>query len=266
MTFSLVWLAEVLKAEGLKVAECSGWEDRGRGEIGPVRGVMLHHTAGPARGNMPSLRVITEGRPERAGEPGLAGPLAQLGLGRDGTFYVVAAGRANHAGAGEWRSLTNGNQNFIGIEAENSGTQQDAWPDVQMDAFCRGTAALLRKIGANETMCCGHREYALPPGRKIDPLFDMNSFRRDIAALLSGGNNPVVLIPDHDTQDRPTLRRGATDHLVQKIQTELHMAKLDGNFDGSTEAAVRHFQSANGLVPDGIIGPKTWEKLDAVVG
>jgi len=28
-----------------------------------------------------------------------------------------------------------------------------------------------------------------------------------------------------------------------------------------TEAAVRRFQRAHGMVPDGIVGPKTWQKL-----
>src|SRR5262249_42864570 len=155
--FSLTWLAEVLEAAGLKVAELPDWRTRGRGEMGPVKGVICHHTAGPKDGNMPSLGVITKGRPD------LAGPLAQLGLGRDGTFYVVAAGRANHAGAGTWQGFANGKQNFIGIEAENMGTAADPWPSVQMDAYYRGVAAILQKVGEPIIMCAGHKEYALPP-------------------------------------------------------------------------------------------------------
>src|SRR5262245_36671178 len=88
--FSLTWLPGVLKAAGLKVAVVDGWESRGRDEMGQVVGVICHHTAGPRLGNMPSLRTLIEGRPD------LPGPLAQLGLGRDGTYYVVAAGRCNH--------------------------------------------------------------------------------------------------------------------------------------------------------------------------
>src|SRR5262249_24887815 len=135
---------------GLKVAQQDGWRSRGRGEMGDVRGVICHHTAGPSQGNMPSLGVITNGRPD------LPGPLAQLGLGRDGTFYVVAAGRANHAGAGTWRGVATGNLSFIGIEAENTGLPAEGWPPIQRDAYARGVAAILKRINAPVDMCCGH--------------------------------------------------------------------------------------------------------------
>lgn len=89
-----------------------------------------------------------------------AGPLAQLALGRDGTYYVIAAGVANHAGPGEWKGWRFGNSSFIGIEAENSGRTDDIWPDVQMDSYARGVAALLRHIGKDEAVCIAHREWA----------------------------------------------------------------------------------------------------------
>jgi peptidoglycan hydrolase-like protein with peptidoglycan-binding domain len=40
---------------------------------------------------------------------------------------------------------------------------------------------------------------------------------------------------------------------------------VDGMFGGKTEAAVRAFQRSQQIVPDGIVGPKTWAKLDAVI-
>jgi hypothetical protein len=92
--FSLTWLPQVLMDAGLKVATVDGWDERGRDDVDRIYGVMCHHTAGAKAGNMPSLRTIIDGRPD------LPGPLAQLGLGRDGTYYGIAAGGCNHAGNG----------------------------------------------------------------------------------------------------------------------------------------------------------------------
>jgi peptidoglycan hydrolase-like protein with peptidoglycan-binding domain len=258
--FSLIWLPDVLKAAGLKVATVDGWESRGRAEMGDVFGVICHHTGGRLTGNMPSLAVIRDGRPD------LSGPLAQLGLGRDGTYYVVAAGKANHAGAGLWQGISNGNGNFIGIEAENTGSANDfPWPAVQLDAYQRGVAAILRHIGRGAEFCAGHREYALPKGRKDDPSFDMDAFRAGVAAILSGEAPPPILIPPKEPTGsaRPTLRRGSTGPFVKKVQTVLHVEAI-GTFGPKTEAAVRALQRREGVVADGIVGPKTWLLLDRV--
>ena len=252
MTYSLTWLPEVLELAGLKVAEVPGWRTRGRAEMGTVRGVICHHTATATPGNMPTLNLLINGRSD------LAGPLAQLGLGRDGTYYVVAAGRANHAGAGRWEGFVTGNSSFIGIEAENSGVE--AWPPVQMDAYHRGVAAILKHINAGANMCCGHKEYALPAGRKSDPNFDMAVFRNEVAALLVG-KTPPPPIPAMDDKDRPTLRRGDRGDLVKRLQAKLKVS-ADGVFGADTEAALRAFQRKAELVPDGIAGPKTWLALD----
>jgi N-acetylmuramoyl-L-alanine amidase/Putative peptidoglycan binding domain len=261
MAFALTWLPTVLLDAGLKVAEQPGWQTRGRGDVGAVRGVICHHTAGSRNGNMPSLGIVTNGRPD------LPGPLSQLCLGRDGTFFIVAAGRCNHAGAGNWQGVTSGNRSFIGIEAENtgqtSGPNADPWPAVQLDAYRRGVAAILRKLRADAIMCCGHKEYALPLGRKADPTFDMDDFRLQVAAIMSGNAPRPAVIPAVDSENRPTLRRGAQGANVSLIQTSLDLPS-SGRFDAALEAAVRQFQRENGLVPDGIVGPRTWAALVAM--
>jgi peptidoglycan hydrolase-like protein with peptidoglycan-binding domain len=260
MAFSLTWLPAVLLDAGLRVAEQPGWQTRGRGDVGTIMGVMCHHTVGSLTRNMPSLGVLTNGRSD------LPGPLSQLGLGRDGTFFVIAAGRANHAGAGNWQGVTSGNSSFIGIEAENtghtSGPLADVWPAIQLDAYRRGCAAVLKKIGANAIMCCGHKEYALPQGRKPDPTFDMSEFRFQVAAIMAGTAPGPSVIPAVDAENRPTLRRGARGELVKVIQTRVCVA-TSGSFDAGTEAAVRQFQRDNGLTPDGIVGPRTWATIVA---
>jgi peptidoglycan hydrolase-like protein with peptidoglycan-binding domain len=193
--------------------------------------------------------------------------LAQLCLGRDGTYYVVAAGRCNHAGAGNWQGITSGNTNFIGIEAENAGTPDDPWPEVQLDAYRRGVAAILKRLGLKAIMCAGHKEYA--PNRKPDPHFDMNEFRATVAAFMNS-TAPPALIPGTETPDhpkkgaapRPTLRRGSSGDMVKQVQEKVGVVHTDGVFGSKTEAAVRDFQRARGMVPDGIVGPNTWAILD----
>jgi peptidoglycan hydrolase-like protein with peptidoglycan-binding domain len=263
MVMSLTWLPAVLETAGLKVARVDGWESRGRGDVGRILGVICHHTVGPRQGNMPSLRTLIQGRGD------LPGPLSQLGLGRDGTYYVIAAGRCNHAGRGNWKGLINGNTNFIGIEAENTGGPDDSpWPPVQLNAYRRGVAAILRHCGRSADFCAGHKEYALPPGRKTDPCFEMSAFRESIAAIMNGIAPAPTLIPAAEPPaqpggppGKPTVRRGDVGDLVKLIQQKVGTAVVDGLFGGKTEAAVRAFQRAHGLVADGIIGPKTWPVL-----
>lgn len=179
MTYRASWLAKDLRAAGLAVIEEVGWQNRGHGDMGVIKGVLCHHTAGPRAGNAPSLNVVVKGR------PGLAGPLANLFLARDGTYHTVAAGKAWHAGPGNWQGITQGNSQMIGIEAENTGLENDQpWPAKQMVAYVDGVAAVLKHIGAPAIMAAGHKEYATPRGRKIDPTFDMVQFRAAVAEAL----------------------------------------------------------------------------------
>jgi hypothetical protein len=64
----------------------------------------------------------------------------------------------------------------------------------------------------------------------------------------------------------PNYQAGSTGAEVRQIQTALQQRTLyagpiDGVFGGGTEAAVRAFQSSQGLAADGIVGPLTWTAL-----
>jgi peptidoglycan hydrolase-like protein with peptidoglycan-binding domain len=67
---------------------------------------------------------------------------------------------------------------------------------------------------------------------------------------------------------QPTLKLGSSGASVKTLQQALANAgfspgSVDGQFGPKTAAAVKSFQSAKGLVADGIVGPKTWAKLTA---
>jgi hypothetical protein len=178
VAYHLTWLPRVLRAAGLTCLEIPGWQTRGHGDMGPVKFVLCHHTAEPIDSNLePDLQELINGRPD------LAGPNANLGLGQNGKYYMIAAGKAWHAGPGVWHGFTMGNTQSIGIEAENNGLGEP-WPAVQMDAYARGVAAILKHLGAGPEMCAGHKEFALPKGRKIDPSFSMPDFRKTVAGFM----------------------------------------------------------------------------------
>ncbi len=171
----LTGLADILRGAGLNVVEVAGWKTRGHGVMNSVKGILIHHTAGPATGDYPSLNVV------RDGTSSLSGPLAQLGLGRTGKWYVIAAGRCYHAGSTIDDSIY-GNGNAIGIEAEGTGlpatdSGHTHWPEVQYQSYVKGVKALQKAYGVPTARVLGHKEAGVPKGRKIDPNFSMAEFR-----------------------------------------------------------------------------------------
>lgn len=179
----LLWLANVLRDAGLNVVEYPGWQSRGKEGMRP-KVVIGHHTASFSTTPDPVItNLLVKGRVD------LIGPLCHLGLNRAGTYIVIAAGKANHAGVGQWM-LANESVETIGIEAYNWGNSvpfpsREPWPRVQLDAYDRGVAALLKKLGRDQRYFCGHREWATPAGRKPDPSgIDLNAMRARIKYLI----------------------------------------------------------------------------------
>ncbi len=165
-------LADACRKSGLPVVEVDGWKSRGHGEFLGVTSIVCHHTATSAKalGDYPSLRIVRDGRSD------LPGPLSQLGLGRNGTVYVIAAGVAWHAGATFYPRQDN--WHAIGIEAEHPGV--GPWAPEQYDAYARLVAVLTEHYAIPLSNVQGHKEVASPKGRKIDPNFDMTAFRQRV--------------------------------------------------------------------------------------
>ena len=174
-------LANILRAAGLTVVEIPGWKTRGRpGSFSPTR-VLCHHTAGAGNGLRDATSMFTNGRPD------LKPPLCQLALDRQGVWYVGAAGRANHAGRckpirglnayGDGRPYGDGNAQMVGVEAQNDG--REPWPAAQYDSYVHSVAAITEAFSWAEPL--GHKETSVEG--KPDPHFDMDKFRRDVAAI-----------------------------------------------------------------------------------
>jgi len=183
MSYRLSDLADVLRAGGLEVIEIDGWKTRGHGDIAKPKQIVCHHTADglPSAGPYPSLGTVKNGR------PGLRGPLAQLGLGRDLKWRTIAAGLCWHAGPWRWQGVTQGNMYGIGIEAENTGyirgPTAEAWSPEMLECYAHGVAVLCDHYGIQTYNVAGHKEGAIPPGRKTDPTFDMTLFRAKVNSL-----------------------------------------------------------------------------------
>lgn len=274
-------LATICRAAGLKVVEVAGWQTRGRGPLTAAKTIVCHHTAGPSAAAdpspYPSLRVVRDGHfNQRTQQWTLHGPLANLGLGRDGTVYVVAAGYANHAG--QVRDPSYSNTHSLGIEAENDGIGEP-WPAVQMAAYVRLCAALVNAYGLTSARVLAHREVCAPVGRKIDPTgIDMPSFRAQVARVAEGlkvsrGSVVTRVVAPKFTLGRvlAEVHRGekpmsggdvrGVQRRLQELGHELPRWGADGVYGDETAGAVEIEQRRARIKPDRKVGPVTTKAL-----
>jgi hypothetical protein len=156
-------------ASSLDPTGAPDWRTRGRpataGDFNPV-GVLCHHTASPAgTSDQGDLNVILAGNSEAPG------PISQLYIGRGGTVYLVAAGRANHGGSGAFPGDPCGDMNaaLVGIEAGNSGVGE-RWPDDQTAVYANVVAALVDHYGwGTDTVYLHATVGPVCANHKIDP-------------------------------------------------------------------------------------------------
>jgi hypothetical protein len=177
-----------LRRKGLNVVVVGGFETRGLDLLDPV-GSINHHTAGGSNGVAPSLNTCIYGR---GGSNPVPGPLCNVMQGRHPTdpmldpVYVIASGKANHAGKGTWRGYS-GNSKFYGLEVEHTGL--GGVHPRRLEVAARIHAAFLEGAGARTaSLTAQHFEYATPPGRKIDFFnltpFTAESFRARVTWLI----------------------------------------------------------------------------------
>ncbi|MFJ7023246.1 N-acetylmuramoyl-L-alanine amidase [Streptomyces sp. NPDC101117] len=294
--------AAKLRAESLTVVEVGDWETHNRnhmGPWGPVHGVMIHHTV--TKGTASTVELC------RKGHSALPGPLCHGVITKDGKVHLVGYGRANHAGLGDPDVLravidekplpgdneatVDGNRHFYGFECENLGDGKDPWPDAQLEAIERVSAAICRHHGWDENSVIGHLEWQ--PG-KVDPRgFTMASMRARVAGRLEGAKPttppPAAPKPTRPVVDLSKLVAAAKSNPsakgtpvtyagVRTVEAALVDAGLlaktysDGHFGKATVTAYAKWQRSkagggySGKDADGIPGMTSLKKLGAKYG
>jgi peptidoglycan hydrolase-like protein with peptidoglycan-binding domain len=137
---------------------------------------------------------------------------------------------------------------------------------------------LLKKSSTGETvqqLQQALEELGYDPGA-VDGQFSsrteaaVKAFQRDVGLTVDGivGEITWLNIDEADTSN-PTLKEGSTGNPVRRAEKRLTLGgwdpgDVDGVFDAETESAVKSFQRDQGLTEDGIVGPRTWEKIDAL--
>lgn len=283
-----------LKAEGIDVVEVGSWRTHNRnhkGAWGPVNGVMIHHTV--SKGAAYTVALCRDGYSE------LPGPLCHGVITKDGRVHLVGYGRTNHAGGGDPDTLAavvsedygdrppvpnvgntdgiDGNAHFYGFECENMGNGKDPWPDAQLEAIERASAAICRLYGWSAKSVIGHLEWS---DDKSDPRgFTMKSMRDRVSARLAGnpgdGGGQVPTDPEPTGNEFPGADKfgaGANNEYVTRLGQML-VARGGGRFYSvgpssdwgqADQNATRAFQQAQGWSgsdADGIPGPTTWGLL-----
>ncbi|MFD5198807.1 N-acetylmuramoyl-L-alanine amidase [Streptomyces sp. NPDC058375] len=302
---------KALEDEGVDVKEYRSWRTHNRnhkGAWGNVNGVVIHHTAG-----VNSLALCYDGM------AGLPGPLCHTHLAKSGLATMVGHGRANHAGtfpANAFNAMLNessthprpsgaetvdANARTYGIEIENLGNGRDFYPQKQYDAAVRWAAAICRFHGWTEHSVIGHKEGTTrkidpkgPIGNAGGPQFDMNQFRKDVAARLKKDEAPSKPTPAPKPKPKPAapakptvdlsnliaaarrdpgLKQGGTTHPadVKLVEAALQKEGLlsaayakDGSFGTLTRTAYAAWQRRcgyTGSAADGIPGKASLEKL-----
>ncbi len=143
--------------------------------------ILLHHTAG------------SDGQKD---VEWLCNPASQVSahylVDRDGTLYqLVEEDRAAwHAGQCALRGeATNMNTRSIGVEISNKGDGAEPYTEAQYKALELLVPFLVGKYGVRLENVLGHREVAIPKGRKTDPS-DNFDFARVRAAVQQATQSP----------------------------------------------------------------------------
>ena len=98
----------------------------------------------------------------------------------------------------------------------------------------------------------------------------VKKLQQDHGIAADGIVGPITWLNiDEADQHEPILKTGSDGNPVRRAQYRLtavgyDVGGVDGIFGAKTETGVKKFQQDNGLTADGIVGPQTWAKIDAL--
>lgn len=201
----------------------SGWETRGRDSYTPKMGINHHTASANSPALTPSMGVVIGGR------PGLPGPLCNVLQSRDDIAWLIAAGKANHGGVGDWRGVS-GNTYAFGLEIEYSGIAAEYFSIHRFDTAARIQAAAgYGKYGAE--MVAQHFQYAKPAGRKIDLLRAALDAHGGVDAFV----DRIAWYMDHPPGLAPVIVKPTKPRLVETLRV--------GMVDKAGNPIIRHVEN-----------------------
>lgn len=240
------------------------------------QGVVIHDVVCPDDWRRDdAARLLLDGVRQASGKT-LPPPIYHFVIDHHGLGYRLAenAAKANHVGACDPDALArlrggspparpqrargaNGNRHTLGIGLIRSGRRV---PTTEMTTtLLRLCRSLIEDHEWSVDRVVGHHELTT---RKVDPSnLNLVALRDDLRHGIDSVSGETS-----DFEFRPVLRRGYEGSHIVGPQRRLRECGLlfgrsEGVFEERTEAAVRNYQRAHWLDPDGVIGPKTWAAL-----
>ena len=91
---------------------------------------------------------------------------------------------------------------------------------------------------------------------------ELDSLRAENQSLRQELDTKDMMLREvQDTSAKKKALPSAKDIQEALLRAGFYKGKVDGKIGRMTKEAIKAFQTANGLNPDGVVGSKTWEKL-----
>ncbi|MFD5703461.1 peptidoglycan-binding protein [Streptomyces lasiicapitis] len=163
-----------------------------------------------------------------------------------------------------------GNRHFYSFECVNVGNGADPWPEAQLDAIERASAAICRTYGWSAASVIGHKQWT---NQKQDPRgFSMTTMRERIDRRLGTKPGHPVQVPRHEPFPGVDFfkrypRSPIVTAMGKRLVAEGCSAYANGPGPQFTVADIRsyakwqHKQHFTGHDADGWPGRTTWDAL-----